>query len=295
MHHESHVEANQLAEQIAGEFYGNGFDTRIGNLASDGAWSHMPEVKACRRIRSALAPANTVRLFLTFIAAMDRRRDATILWEAAIALFGSHPNVFDPAYASRMLLATLRERLVESGVSPLSEGTKDARAWQTIARTLDTEHGSAVSWAICNGTGKVSEILEDLRTPDYEGRSRFPMLRGPKVGPMWVRMLAAPGGADLDELEAIPVAVDVHVRRVSENLGVTDTRSQSLDDARPVIQRAWRAAVAGSRVGGPSGITGTSAALDPALWFLGKHGCSHCERVGQRVPVSRACHGCQLA
>ena len=51
-----------------------------------------------------------------------------------------------------------------------------------------------------------------------------------------------------------------------------------------MIQSAWRGAVSSAAFGGPSGIGGTCAALDPALWFFGKFGCSHCEQVGRRSP-----------
>ena len=106
---------------------------------------------------------------------------------------------------------------------------------------------------------------------------------------VWVRMLVAPGGAKIDDMDIIPVAVDVHVRRATRNLGVLDARHMSDEQARQVIQDVWHAAVATTKIGGPPGITDTCAALDPALWFFGKYGCSHCEKVGRLVPISRAC------
>ena len=36
----------------------------------------------------------------------------------------------------------------------------------------------------------------------------------------------------------------------------------------------------------------TCCALDPALWFYGKHGCNHCENVKRRVRFGRACDSC---
>ena len=148
---------------------------------------------------------------------------------------------------------------------------------------------------IDQGSGDARELLEDLQSRDHASLPRFPMLRGPKIGPMWVRMIAEPGGARIDRMDTIPVAVDVQVRRATENLGVTDTRGLPLKAATKwVIQSAWHVAVADAKIDGPPGITGTCAALDPALWFFGKYGCSHCERVGRRVPIGRACGHCQL-
>lgn len=60
-----------------------------------------------------------------------------------------------------------------------------------------------------------------------------------------------------------------------------------------MIQSAWRSAVSSAALGGPSGIGGTCGALDPALWIFGKFGCSHCEQVGRRSPISSACLHCR--
>ncbi len=127
------------------------------------------------------------------------------------------------------------------------------------------------------------------------GKARFPLLRGPKIAPLWVRIMAAPGEAAISQMETIPVAVDVHVRRVTENLGVTHTHGLALDrSVKGRIQSAWQDAVSIADFGGPQGIAGTCAALDPALWLFGARGCSFCEKQHQRIPISRACHSCRL-
>ena len=147
---------------------------------------------------------------------------------------------------------------------------------------------------IDSGVGDAKELLRELRSRDRVGRPRFPMLRGPKLGPMWVRIMSNPGGAKIDRIDIIPVAVDVQVRRVTENLKVTDTHGLELKKAKPEIQSAWHKAVSAARIGGPSGIKGTCAALDPALWFFGRYGCTYCEKEGQKVPIGSACKHCQL-
>ena len=106
--------------------------------------------------------------------------------------------------------------------------------------------------------------------------------------------MADPGGAEIERIEKVPVAVDVQVRRATENLGIANTRGLKLRKAKPIIQRACYEAVAKTDIGGPDRIAGTSAALDPVLWFYGKYGCSHCERAGRKMHISRACKYCQL-
>ena len=144
------------------------------------------------------------------------------------------------------------------------------------------------------GTGDARELLADVRSK-RDGRARFPLLRGPKIAPLWVRIMAAPGGAAISHMETIPVAVDVHVRRVTENLGVTDTRGLELGgEVKRRIQSAWQEAVSITDFGGPRQIAGTYAALDPVLWLFGARGCSFCEKQHHRTPISEACESCQL-
>lgn len=157
----------------------------------------------------------------------------------------------------------------ESGVSKLHE--QDVPAWRRIAESLRSRPLSPVRRVIDGGVGDAVELLEDLRGWDRAGRPLFPLLRGPKIGAMWVRMMAEPGGARIGSLDVVPVAVDTHVRRITECLRVTDTRRLSMENARPTIQRFWKKAVDAVDIGGPAGIAGTCAALDPALWYFGKN------------------------
>ena len=287
------VGAEELVALIASDFYDTGLDLSSRRTSLDRAvWDAMPEVEAAQQVRAVGAPDDAVRMFLTLIAAMDRSRDATSLWRAGVVLFGSEPEVFDANRAADLPFSRLKHLLVNSGVSQRHE--PDARAWHRIAESLATDDGSPVQKVIRRGVGDADELLKDVKTEDHAG-PRFPMLRGPKIGPMWVRMLTEPGGATITRIDTIPVAVDVHVRRISEYLGIVTTQGLALRIAKPKIQSAWQKAVAASAdLFGPSRIAGTCAALDPALWSFGKYGCRHCETVGERVPIGRACAHCRL-
>ncbi len=111
---------------------------------------------------------------------------------------------------------------------------------------------------------------------------------------MWVRMLAVPGSAHITSLDTLPVAVDVQVRKVTEYLGAATTAGLDLEAVRGRIQRAWQTGVEAGTSVGPDQLHGTAAALDPALWFWGKWGCSFCERAGRRVPIAEPCRSCQF-
>ena len=94
-------------------------------------------------------------------------------------------------------------------------------------------------------------------------------------------MLAAPGNARIRWLATLPVAVDVAL-----------TQGLSDGTARSKVQSAWHAGV--HEADGPAAISGTGAALDPALWFFAKWGCTFCERASWRLPIHNVCRGCSL-
>ena len=235
------------------------------------------------RLRSAGASDREVRLFFTFISAVDYRRKAYTLWNNGVKLFESHRELFDPDQASRISLKRLESLLRASGVWRYS---RDTKAWRTIAKSLSSADNSPIRRLIDRGVGDAVELRNDLQSLDNKDDTRFPLLRGRKIGPMWLHIMADPdqGGARIERIEVVPVAVDVHVRRVTENLGITDTQDLSLEKARPIIQNTWHKAV--------QTVDMTCAALDPALYFFGKNGCSKCERKGRREPISPACNHC---
>jgi len=253
----------------------------------------MPEVVAANRLRDAGAGDVDVRLLVTFTSAMDRARDADRLWTAASKLFLDKPWTFQPEEVSRRVLTELGDALRTYGVS--QRHSIDAVGWRTIAETLaHPARARAVRAAIFEGIGDAEELLRSLHVTTESGAPCFPLLRGPKIGLMWVRMLAVPGGARITGLETLFVAVDVQVRKVTEYLGVTATHGQDLERARRLIQETWAADVQRYGAEGPPTIANTAAALDPALWFFAKWGCTFCERAGRRVPISEICEECRF-
>lgn len=274
------VEAARLAETIASDYYAG----KMGDAFPG------PAARAVATIEPN-GPGRRSRLFLTFVSVVNRMRDAARLWRDALSLFESRPDVFEPARIRQIPLATLQQTLSDTRVSRFHG--PDSEAWRRVAVTLATID-SPVRRLIEDGSGDAEEVLRALRGRGSDRQTRFPQLRGAKIGPMWVRFMAYPGGATVRRIGIIPVAVDVQVRRVTEALGVTDTRGLHMRAATPVIQDAWRRAVCAGKVPGPPGLAGTSAALDPALWSFGVHGCGPCHEQKIRTPISAACDSCVL-
>lgn len=257
-------------------------------------WEALPEVCAAKRLRALGADDRTVRLFCTFVMAMDRARDSYRLWESGVKLFKQAPWAFEPGEVVLRPFDELAGILCRFGVS--QRHRPDSRAWRRIAESLHApETAPAVRRAVFDGEGDVV-VLEDEVTHAFHNRTAcFPLLRGPKIASVWIRTLAYPGRAAIRRLEQLPMGVDVQVRKVTEYLGVTDTRGKPLGQAvRDTIQQAWARLLAVGDAEGPEPLRGTPAALDAALWFYAKWGCTRCEKVGEKLPIVELCTLCCL-
>jgi hypothetical protein len=280
-----------IVAAITGAFLSGALDLSKRAGAPPPGWDALPECAAAAELRGRGANDSGVRVFLTLVAALDRAREANQLWEAATQLFCRSPWVFNPQAVVGRTLTALRDELAFFGVS--RRHGPDAAAWRLICEALTSlEAPAPVIGAIRDGKGEATQLMEALQQTTRGGQAWFPFLSGPKVSVMWIRMLAHPGSAQIDNLQVVPVAVDVQVRKVTEYLGMAATRDQSLETARAVIQTAWAAQA--SKAAGPPALKGTAAAIDPAVWFFGKWGCTHCEQIGRQAPISDVCSACSF-
>jgi hypothetical protein len=256
-------------------------------------WEGMPEVVAVHALQGMGASAEAVRRFLTFCAAMDRARDADRLAVAAVRLYRDVPWTFDPMEVVARPLRELADALRRYVVS--QRHVIDAFGWRILAETLaDPSLAPGIHTVVKEGRGDAAVLLAELARTTKDGTPLFPLLGGPKVGPLWVRLLAYPGGAAISSLDRVPVAVDVQVRKVTEYLGVTETAGLDLEDVRATIQETWARDVKAHGAAGPDGLADTPGALDPALWFYAKWGCTFCQRASRKLPISPVCAECRF-
>ena len=281
-------ETRAVAAAIASGFRDGSLDLAGREGAPAPGWDAMPEFRAAAAIRRAGASGLDVRLALTFGAALDRARDSDRLWDNVASLFLDCRWAFSPEEVSLRPLAELREALRAAGVS--QRHGPDSEAWRGIAASLlDPAAPEAVRRAVFEAEGDARDLVPAVRRWRW-----FPLLRGPKISVMWVRMLAAPGGAAIANLDMLPVAVDTQVRKVTEYLGVLPSARDERAASREAVARAWRGAADAAE--GPPALAGTAAALDPALWFFGKWGCTFCENARRRMPIAGVCRArCRLA
>ena len=282
-----------LSRRVTELFMAGRLDLSDRPGAPAAGWEGMPEVIAVHKLQATGASAEAARRFLTFCAAMDRARDADRLWAAGVRLYADRPWVFDPAAVVQHPLRELTDALRQHGVS--QRHVIDAFGWRVLAETLaDPSLAPGAHSAVFEGRGDAAVLLAELARTSNDGTPLFPLLGGPKVGPLWVRLLAYPGGAEISSLDVVPVAVDVQVRKVTEYLGVADTEGRDLEDVRTLIQATWAKDVAEHGADGPAGLRDTPGALDPALWFYAKWGCTFCERAARRLPISPVCEECSF-
>jgi hypothetical protein len=282
-----------LARQLSEAFSKVTFDLDKRPDAPLAGWPGLPEVRAAARLRRDGADDMGVRVFCTLLMAMDRARDAESLWQRGTELYATTPWVFDPAAIATAPQGLLSDALRGGGVS--QRYLADSAAWRMIAESLgDPQAAPEVHRAVIEGQGDAATLLQAVEATSEAGTPLFPLLREPKIAPVWVRVLAYPGGSSIAGIAALPVAVDVYVRKVSEYLDVTRTNDMPLDRLRPLLQKLWEEDVADQGAAGPHLLKDTPAAVDAALRYLGRWGCSWCEQMRRRQPIHPVCAGCRF-
>lgn len=256
-------------------------------------WQSMPEIKAAARLRRGGASDPEVRVFCTLMLALDRARDAGVLWERGAELFEAQPWIFDPRAVASSRQLELSDAL--RGAQMSQRSLADAAAWRMISETLASRsRAPEVHAAVWDGHGDSRTLMRTVEAVSEAGTPLFPLLREGRIAPVWVRVLAHPGGARIEGLESLPIAVDVYARKVSEYLDVTRTHDMPLDRLRPLLQRLWTDDVEAHGAAGPHLLKDTPAALDAALRYFGQWGCSWCERMRRRTPISEVCSTCRF-
>ena len=127
------VNAGRLATMLFRDFNEDRFDLSARGVVTD---EPAPGVEEVEDMRACGASDRTVRLFSTFIMAMNYQRKAAPLWSRGHALFKVRPELYDPDFISTLSHDSLRQHLSNFKVSQKHE--RDTRAWSGIAQSLLT-------------------------------------------------------------------------------------------------------------------------------------------------------------
>ena len=227
-------------------------------------------------------PAGVVRgslehiLFLTLTVSIDYQRDANALWSNARRSFEDAGTryLFDPHRLSDAPWRQVGADLQKYGLS--KKAAKDCTIWRTGGITFHKKLNGDPRQFLADCGWDAPTVLGRLRSDTHLNFEKdapdYPYLRGPKIGPLWLRMLRDNAGLKIECLDAVPIPVDVHVARATLAVGVVCGQYDGpMDEIYAEIRKAWHGSVAGLQTDGREMI---ALDLDEALWHLSKYGCT---------------------
>ena len=225
-------------------------------------------------------------LFITLTVSIDYQRDAVTLWKRARAAFESPQTryLFDPQSIHETSREKLKQDMMNTGLSQKHEN--DCFIWRTNAVSfLKKWQGDPRNFlADCNWDAVeiLSRLRSDTHTVNNKNAWDFPFLRGPKIGPLWIRMLRDNlKYENLSRLEEVPIPVDIHVAKASLCLGlVTGEYSGALVNLFDSVRAVWKESTLGLTHKGRDMI---ALDVDEPLWTLSRVGCK------SRNPVTGKC------
>lgn len=225
--------------------------------------------------------------FITFTVAIDYMRDAPTLWNNSRLTFSDPETKY--LFFPKKLEVTSFEKVLKDmqkhGLSKKPE--RDANIWHTLGITFSKKWGGDPLNFVKNCDWDALKILEALYNNRHFSEGilipDFPNLRGPKIGPLWIRMLRDNVGlTKLTNLDKVPLPVDIHIARATLTTGVLKGRyTGNLGKLFPEIRVAWSECAKGLSIKGRPMI---ALDIDEPLWHLSKYGCS-----GNRNKISGIC------
>jgi hypothetical protein len=236
-------------------------------------------------------------LFLTLTLSIDYQRDAVALWRSSRQSFEESATryLFDPKSLQE---APPRQIVADMQIHKLSKKPKkDAHIWRTVGVTfLKKWEGDPRNFLdSCNWDSLT--ILDRLKNDNHEYSKRsvsdYPYLRGPKIGPLCLRILRDNACIEqLNNLDKVPIPVDIHVARATLATGVIRGKFQGrLHDLFEDIRVVWAGSVKRLIVKDRSMIP---LDVDEPLWHLSKYGCTYRNKETGMCPVSGKCEARNL-
>lgn len=211
-------------------------------------------------------------LFLTLTVAIDYMRNADTLWESARKTFEDPETqfVFFPERLAEIPLGEIER--VKSALTKYKlalRPNRDTNIWLTIAMSLHEEWDDDPRNFLESMEFDALKIIEHLT----KRKTKYPNLNGEKIRSLWLRMLRDNAGILLNNLEKVPIPVDVHITRATLSLGIIRGRFEgTLDEFREVVANAWMEVTEQLRKSGKHIIP---LDLDKPLWHLSRNGCSY--------------------
>ena len=200
--------------------------------------------------------------FITFSVQLDYLRDSTRLYDAGRATYDDERTrwLYDPYEVANASYVRVTRALKTYGLSQ-REG-RDADVWMHNAKRLVDNYDGSVLNLLDTGDWNGPKILRLV------GKDGFMSLSGPKVGPLWIRMINSDIPNKMQDLVDVPIPVDRHIGNSSFAIGaiIGGRNGLDLEHITHPVQKVWQEA---GRLGGFMSLD-----LDIPLWHLGRVGCS---------------------
>ncbi len=223
-------------------------------------------------------------LFITLTVAIDYQRDAVALWNSSRLSYENPATryLFDPGKLAKVPFSKIVRDMQKYKLS--RKPVRDAQIWSTIATTFCKKYNNDPRNLLDAAQYRADQLLQMLLEGRHQQgtseRQDFPYLRGPKIGPLWIRMLRDNLGYDLDNMETIPIPVDIHIARATLALGIVrGSYEGTIKHLFGYIRKAWFESVRG--VIRPDGLPMIALDVDEPLWHLSRQGCSTRDPTGK--------------
>lgn len=233
-----------------------------------GEAGRMPEEEYSRGI----AGERDRLLFITLVVGIDYQRDAVSLWRHGRERYDDPATrwLFRPeVVASRSVDEVLLALRTGDPRGALRYPSKDAGWWHLNASTLAREFEGDPRVLFGQAGWNVEEIRRQVRRS-----GRFSGLKGAKIFPLWLRMLADILGYAFEDFDTLSIPVDIHIARATFATGILGGRYDGPlgGSLIALVRHAWKTACegAGERV----------MTFDEPLWQLSRLGCTHRHRAG---------------
>lgn len=231
-------------------------------------------------------------LFLTLTVSIDYQRDAVALWHSSRKTFEDTATgyLYNPKSLNEASPGKIIEDMQKHGLS--KKPRKDAHIWRTIGVTFYKKWNSNPRDFLERCDWSSMTILDKLKNDTHLYNKRpipdYPYLRGPKIGPLWLRMLRDNAGIEqLKNLEKVPIPVDIHVARATLATGVVKGKAITrLNELFEQIRKAWFESVKELNVKHRPMV---ALDVDEPLWHLSKYGCTNRDRVTGYCPSYGKC------
>ncbi len=231
-------------------------------------------------------------LFITLSVAIDYQRDAPTMWESSRQTFEDPETkyLFDPKSLSVTSFVKIVEDMQKYKLSKKMQ--RDADFWHTIGVSFYNKwDGDPINFLKdCNWDSLtiLERLKKDIHIENGEAKPDYPNLRGPKIGPLWLRMLRDNIGIQkIANLDKVPIPVDRHIARATLTTGVVRGNVRmNLNHLFKYIRKAWFESVMDLKLKNRDMI---GLDMDEPLWHLSKYGCIERDPVTGNCPLINSC------